>query len=121
MGQRRLHFELGRLGCPGPVPSLSTIYRVLARNTKPRVWPDIEAVQAAVDGFRIEYNTTRPHQSLDMAFPADRFTARPDGQLPLRLPPTLATVPAPRPAPSPSGPPQDPTPSGRRSPLRFRT
>lgn len=26
-GQRRLHYELGRRGCPGPVPSLSTIYR----------------------------------------------------------------------------------------------
>jgi transposase len=31
-GQRRLQFELGRLGCPGPVPSLSTIYRVLVRH-----------------------------------------------------------------------------------------
>jgi len=246
-GQRRLHFELGRRDCPGPVPSLSTIYRVLvrhglidpvprrrrrqdyqrwererpmelwqmdivggvkladgseakvvtgvddhsrfcviaqvvkratgravclafagalqtfgipeevltdngkqftgrfnqprpaevlfericrengivARNTKPRsptttgkverfhqtlqrelldevdVWPDIEAVQAAVDAFRTEYNTNRPHQSLDMAFPAARFTSRPaDAQLPLRLPPTLA--PAQRPAPPPS-------------------
>ncbi len=28
-GQRRLHFELGRTGCPGPVPALTTIYRVL--------------------------------------------------------------------------------------------
>jgi len=31
-GQRRLGFELGRQGCPGPVPSLSTIYRVLVRH-----------------------------------------------------------------------------------------
>ncbi len=31
-GQRRLHFELGRRDCPGPVPSLSTIYRVLVRH-----------------------------------------------------------------------------------------
>jgi transposase InsO family protein len=38
------------------------------------VWPDVAAVQAAVDAFRIEYNTNRPHQSLEMAFPADRFT-----------------------------------------------
>src|SRR4029453_15456835 len=30
-GQRRIEFELGRLGCPGPVPSVSTIYRVLVR------------------------------------------------------------------------------------------
>nr|WP_279615720.1 IS481 family transposase [Micromonospora eburnea] len=255
-GQRRLQFELGRLGCPGPVPSLSTIYRVLvrhglidpvrrrrrredyrrwerdrpmelwqldivggitlasgaelkvvtgvddhsrfcviatvvrratgravclafaealqrfgvpeevltdngkqftgrfsrprpaevmfericrengivARNTKPRtptttgkverfhqilqrellddveVWPDLEAVQTAVDAFRTEYNTNRPHQSLDMAFPADRFTTRPtDGQLPLRLPPALTTaVPVPAPRPAPTAESQDP-------------
>jgi transposase len=31
-GQRRLHFELGRNGCPGPVPSMSTIYRILVRH-----------------------------------------------------------------------------------------
>lgn len=167
-GQRRLHYELGRRGCPGPVPSLTTIYRVLIRHglidPVPRrrrrqdyrrwqrerpmelwqmdivggvmlangreakvvtgvhqtlqrelldtvpAWPDIETVQAAIDAFRHEYNTDRPHQSLDMAFPADRFTARPtDSQLPLRLPPTLTsdearpdepspvTVPKPRP------------------------
>ncbi|MGK5741452.1 hypothetical protein [Micromonospora sp. URMC 103] len=43
---------------------------------------------------RREYNTDRPHQSLDMAFPADRFTAGPtDPQLPLRLPPTLTADP----------------------------
>src|SRR5262245_57514199 len=30
-GQRRIEFELGRNGCPGPIPSLSTIYRVLVR------------------------------------------------------------------------------------------
>ncbi|MER5336847.1 IS481 family transposase [Micromonospora sp. NPDC002717] len=38
------------------------------------IWPDLDTVQAAVDVFRHEYNTDRPHQSLDMAFPADRFT-----------------------------------------------
>jgi transposase InsO family protein len=41
------------------------------------VWPDIAAVQAAVDAFRTEYNTNRPHQALDMGFPADRFVAGP--------------------------------------------
>ncbi|MEU5563423.1 IS481 family transposase [Micromonospora musae] len=237
-GQRRLHYELGRRGCPGPVPSLSTIYRVLVRHglidpvprrrrredyrrwergrpmelwqmdivgggvlangreakvvtgvddhsrfcviaavvpratgravclafvealqrfgvpeevltdngkqftarfnagggevmfdricrengithrlTKPRsptttgkverfhqtlqrellddveVWADVEEAQASIDVFRHEYNTQRPHQSLGMAFPADRFTAWPaEVQLPLRLPPTLTTT-----------------------------
>ncbi len=33
----------------------------------------IEALQAALDGWRQEYNTHRPHQSLNMAFPATRF------------------------------------------------
>jgi hypothetical protein len=37
------------------------------------VFPDLAAAQEAVDGFLHEYNTNRPHQSLDMAFPADRF------------------------------------------------
>jgi hypothetical protein len=31
-GQRRLQFELGRSDCPGLVPSLTTIYRVLVRH-----------------------------------------------------------------------------------------
>jgi transposase InsO family protein len=254
-GQRRLHFELGRRGCPGPVPSLTTIYRVLvrhglinpvprrrrredyvrwqrerpmelwqmdivggvklasggeakvvtgvddhsrfcviaavvrratgravclafadalqrfgipdevltdngkqftgrftqprpaevmfericrengivARNTKPRtptttgkverfhqtlqrelldhvdVWPDLDTAQAAVDAFRVEYNTQRPHQALNMAFPTDRFTARPaDERLPLRLPATLTSAaPTPHPTP-PAMPPLEP-------------
>ncbi|GAB4102745.1 IS481 family transposase [Micromonospora taraxaci] len=251
-GQRRLHYELGRRGCPGPVPSLSTIYRVLVRHglidptprrrrredyrrwergrpmelwqmdivggirladggeakvvtgvddhsrfcviaqvvrratgravclafadalqrfgipeevltdngkqftarfgrgggevmfdricrengithrlTKPRsptttgkverfhqtlqrellddveVWATPEEAQAAIDVFRHEYNIERPHQSLGMAFPADRFITEPsEEQLPLRLPLTLtSTIPAPRrplPAPGPS-------------------
>lgn len=31
-GQRRLYYELGRHGCPGRVPSLSTIYQILVRH-----------------------------------------------------------------------------------------
>ncbi|MEU9827948.1 IS481 family transposase [Micromonospora chersina] len=71
------------------------------------VWADPGEAQAAIDAFRLEYNTQRPHQSLGMAFPADRFAAAStDEHLPLRLPPTLATtIPAPRrplPVPPPS-------------------
>jgi transposase InsO family protein len=40
-------------------------------------FPTIEAAQAAVDGWRHEYNHDRPHQSLDMATPASRFRLRP--------------------------------------------
>src|SRR3954449_2609073 len=34
---------------------------------------DIPAAQAAVDTWVVEYNTRRPHQSLDMAYPVQRF------------------------------------------------
>jgi transposase InsO family protein len=37
----------------------------------------IEHAQAAVDGWRHEYNHDRPHQSLDMATPASRFRPSP--------------------------------------------
>jgi transposase InsO family protein len=33
----------------------------------------VEAAQAAVDAWRVEYNQDRPHQSLDMATPASKF------------------------------------------------
>ncbi|MEU7803929.1 IS481 family transposase [Micromonospora arborensis] len=75
------------------------------------VWATPEEAQAAIDVFRHEYNIERPHQSLGMAFPADRFITEPsEEQLPLRLPLTLtSTIPAPRrplpappPAPAPS-------------------
>ena len=101
---------------------------IVARNTKPRtptttgkverfhqtlqrelldevaVWPDLETAQTAIDAFRHEYNTDRPHQSLGMAFPATRFTPRPaDERLPLRLPSTVsAALPAPCPEPIPT-------------------
>jgi transposase InsO family protein len=38
-GKRRIEFELGRQGCPGPVPSESTIYRVLVRHSFIRLTP----------------------------------------------------------------------------------
>jgi transposase InsO family protein len=61
---------------------------------------DLAAAQAAVDRWVSEYNTTRPHQSLEMASPAGRFSttaAKSEEELlPLRLPPAiLAAVPAP--------------------------
>jgi transposase InsO family protein len=109
---------------------------IVARNTKPRsptttgkverfhqtlqrelldhvqVWPDLETAQAAVDAFRAEYNTDRPHQSLEMAFPADRFTPRPaEERLPLRLPTALsAATPTARPHPAATAAPTPATP-----------
>ena len=46
----------------------------------------IEALQAALDAWRQEYNTDRPHQSLGMAFPASRFTTAQVSPLELRVP-----------------------------------
>jgi transposase InsO family protein len=51
----------------------------------------LAALQAALDAWRQEYNTGRPHQSLGMAFPASRF-APAVSPLPLRVPPQLATA-----------------------------
>ena len=45
----------------------------------------LQVLQAALDAWRQEYNTDRPHQSLDMAFPASRF-APAVSPLPLRVP-----------------------------------
>ncbi len=50
---------------------------------------DLAAFQAALDAWVEHYNTVRPHQSLDMAVPADRFSpvgAAERELLPLRLP-----------------------------------
>src|SRR5262249_56454457 len=52
----------------------------------------------AIDAWRQEYNTTRPHQALSMASPAERFTSAKDSEaerlLPLRLPAILSPVPS---------------------------
>ena len=48
----------------------------------------LAALQAALDAWRQEYNSDRPHQSLDMAFPASRF-APAASPLPLRVPSQL--------------------------------
>lgn len=46
----------------------------------------IEDAQAAVDAWRKEYKTGRPHQSLAMAFPSARFTPAAPGVLGLWIP-----------------------------------
>jgi transposase InsO family protein len=59
----------------------------------------IAAAQAGVDAWRQEYNAGRPHQSLDMATPAERFRAcaGSEDELPLWAPADLRPVPGPAP------------------------
>jgi hypothetical protein len=88
---------------------------------------DLPAAQAAVDAWVREYNTTRPHQAIGMAVPADRFsTARSRAEaelLPLRLPAVLALTPVPpasadAPQPQAAGPDSPPGPY-RGGPVEF--
>jgi transposase InsO family protein len=82
-----------------------TLRRDLLADHEP--FADLDDVQTALDHWVAEdYNTRRPHRSLDMASPAERFAPVPDEErraLPLRLPPALASIPATasRPEPEP--------------------
>jgi transposase InsO family protein len=71
----------------------------------------IEEAQAAVDAWREEYNHRRPHQTLDMACPADNFRPSPPDRdelelwAPADLEPVIAASPEPaaaRPVPDPA-------------------
>jgi hypothetical protein len=61
------------------------------------------AAQAAVDTWVAGYNCDRPHQALDMGYPADKFApgqhhrAATEDLLPLRIPAILEPVPPPAP------------------------
>jgi transposase InsO family protein len=63
-------------------------------------YPTLEALQAALDGWVVYYNSARPHQALGMAVPAQRFALA--GQVPGSG--ADLTVVDPRP---PQGPPED--------------
>ena len=52
----------------------------------------VEDAQAAVNAWRKDYNTRRPHQSLSMAFPATRFAPAADA-VGLRIPAELTRQP----------------------------
>ena len=71
---------------------------------------NIVAAQAAVDTWVSGYNCERPHQALDMGYPAERFApsqqARHEAEdvLPLRLRPPLCPPVHRRPPPSPARP-----------------
>jgi transposase InsO family protein len=76
---------------------------------------DLATAQAAIDAWVVDYNTTRPHQALAMACPADRFApaSRADQELVgLRLPAILTLAP-PAGAPTPGAPATGPGPPAR--------
>ena len=75
----------------------------------------LAALQAALDAWREEYNSDRPHQSLDMAFPASRF-APAVSPLPLRVPPQLITAITGQAEPPSAGPSAAPVPDGQQAP-----
>jgi transposase InsO family protein len=74
-----------------------------------RVFPSVEAAQAALDAWVAEYNADRPHQALDdhsPVTPAERFTPMPPAQrelIDLWLPPTLIPATSSGGSPPPEG------------------
>jgi transposase InsO family protein len=79
-----------------------TLRRELLDDHEP--FTSLAAAQTALDAWVAEYNTTRPHQALDMASPAHRFRPVPAAEraaFPLRLPAVLSI--ASRADPTPAG------------------
>lgn len=50
-----------------------------------RTFASLEAAQAELDAWVADYNTDRPHQSLEMATPAERFRLRPLANEPVSI------------------------------------
>ncbi|HEX5522202.1 MAG TPA: IS481 family transposase [Pedococcus sp.] len=76
----------------GKVERLHKTMRAEFLGEADRVHPSIEALQAALDAWVVQYNTVRPHQALGMRPPVDRFTL-------VTLPPAEVVDPAPVPVP----------------------
>ena len=68
--------RLTKIHSPTTTGKIERLHQTLQRELLDVHGPfeNIEALQAALDAWRQEYNTDRPHQSLAMAFPASRFT-----------------------------------------------
>ena len=97
--------RLTKIHSPTTTGKIERLHQALQRELLDVHGPfaSIEALQAALDAWRQEYNTDRPHQSLAMAFPASRFTPA-SSPLGLRIPAQLTAgtgQPQPRPAPDP--------------------
>jgi transposase InsO family protein len=83
--------------CPTTTGKVERFHKTFRREFLDHAPPfdTVLAAQAAVDTWVTGYNCDRPHQSLDMGYPADRFApsqqarAASEDLLPLRLPATL--------------------------------
>jgi Integrase core domain len=101
--------RLTKIHSPTTTGKIERLHQTLQRELLEAHGPfeSIEALQAALDTWREEYNTDRPHQSLAMAFPASRFTPA-TSPLELRIPAQLTAStgkpqpPAPGSLPAPS-------------------
>jgi Integrase core domain len=96
--------RLTKIHSPTTTGKIERLHQTLQRELLDVHGPfeSIEALQAALDAWRQEYNTDRPHQSLGMAFPASRFTPA-SSLLELRIPAQLTAgtgQPPPRPVPN---------------------
>ena len=82
--------RLTKIHSPTTTGKIERLHQTLQRELLDVHGPfeSIEALQAALDAWREEYNTDRPHQSLGMAFPASRFTPA-SSPLELRIPAQL--------------------------------
>jgi transposase InsO family protein len=101
--------RLTKIRSPTTTGKIERLHQTLQRELLDAHGPfeSLQALQAALDAWRQEYNTDRPHQSLGMAFPASRFTPA-SSSLELCVPAQLTAVtgqpepPAPGPLPAPS-------------------
>jgi transposase InsO family protein len=82
--------RLTKIHSPTTTGKIERLHQTLQRELLDVHGPfgSIEALQAALDTWRQEYNTDRPHQSLGMAFPASRFSPA-VSELKLRIPAQL--------------------------------
>jgi len=98
--------RLTKIHSPTTTGKIERLHQTLQRELLEDHGPfeSIEALQAALDTWRADYNTDRPHQSLAMAFPASRFTPA-SSPLELRVPAQLtASTGQPKPPPPAPGP-----------------
>ena len=91
--------RLTKIHSPTTTGKIERLHQTLQRELLDVHGPfeSIEALQAALDAWREEYNTDRPHQSLAMGFPASRFVPA-SSPLELRIPAQLtSSTPQPKP------------------------